>query len=180
MTKARAFQGSLRSAGPAEAVGTDGKSPPKRDPFLYHLARLILGFIFLSACYDKIAHPQAFAEVVSSYQVLPERLIHPVAIALPWVELVLGLSLILNIFLQGATVLSNLLLLSFFLMLLFNLARGLDVNCGCFGAQPGEAAAGVFTVLRDLSFLCVSGYLFYAEFFTDPEAVGRSEKNDLR
>lgn len=176
MTKANAFGMHRRPAGRVGAVGACGKPLPKRDAFLYHLARLILGYIFLSACYEKILHPQVFAEVISNYQVLPERLIHPVAVMLPWVELIVGLSLLLNIFLQGATVLSNLLLLTFFLVLLFNLARGLDVTCGCFSTQPTEKGAGIFTVLRDLSFLCVSGYLFYAQFFTAQQASGQSGK----
>lgn len=145
-----------------------GNNPPKqasmRDNFLYHAARIILGSIFLFACFDKLLHPQAFAEAVYNYQVLPDNLVNITAILLPWVELVLGLSLLANVWLPGAAVLANLLLLAFFATLLFNLARGLDVSCGCFSTAPGEKA-DFGTVLRDLSFLLVSGYLGYAEFF---------------
>jgi len=144
----------------------------KRDNFLYHAARIILGLIFLFACYDKLLHPQAFAEVIYNYQVLPDNLVNITAILLPWVELVLGLSLIFNVWIPGAAVLGNLLLLAFFSALLFNLARGLDVSCGCFTTAPGEKGADYLTVLRDLAFLLVSGYLFYAQFFrAAPSAV---------
>lgn len=146
-------------------AGSKGKLPT-RDHFLYHAARIILGLIFLFACYDKLLHPQAFAEVIYNYQVLPDSLVNITAILLPWVELVLGLSLIVNVSVPGATVLGNLLLLAFFITLLFNLSRGLDVSCGCFSTTPGEKGAGYFTVLRDMSFLLVSGYLFCAEFMT--------------
>ena len=76
------------------------------------------------------------------------------------------LCLIINVCIPGATVLSNLLLLSFFSMLIFNLIRGLDVSCGCFSTTPGERDSDYLTVLRDLSFLVVSGHLFYSTFFT--------------
>jgi uncharacterized membrane protein YphA (DoxX/SURF4 family) len=135
-----------------------------RDHFLHHAARIILGLIFLIACHDKLLHPQAFAEVIYNYQVLPDSLVNITAILLPWVELLLGLSLVINVWIPGATVLGNLLLLAFFSTLLFNLARGLDVSCGCFSTAPGEKGAGYLTVFRDLSFLLVSGYLFYTEF----------------
>lgn len=151
----------------AKKVGGKGtkKEAPKRDNFLYHAARIILGAIFLFACYDKLLHPQAFAEAVYNYQVLPDGLVNITAILLPWVELVLGLSLIINVWIPGAAVLGNLLLLAFFTALLFNLARGLDVSCGCFSTAPDEKGADYITVLRNLSFLLVSGYLGYAEFF---------------
>ena len=143
-----------------------------RDQFLYHTARIILGLIFLFACYDKLLNPRQFAEVVYNYQILPDGLVNVTAILLPWVELVLGLSLIVNVWIPGSAVLGNLLLLAFFSALIFNLARGLDVSCGCFSTAAGEEGADARTVLRDLSFLIVSGYLFYAGFFrTPPGAV---------
>lgn len=137
-----------------------------RDDFLYHATRIILGLIFLLACYDKLLHPQAFAEVIYNYQVLPNSLVNITAILLPWVELVLGLCLIINVWIPGAAVLGNLMLLTFFTTLLFNLARGLDISCGCFSTTSGERGSDYLTVLRDLSFLVVSGYLFYSTFFT--------------
>lgn len=143
-----------------------------RDNFLHYAARIILGLIFLFACYDKLLHPREFAEVIYNYQVLPYGLVNITAILLPWVELVLGLSLIVNVWIPGAALLGNLLLLVFFSALLFNLARGLDVSCGCFSTAPGDERAGYLTVLRDISFLFVSGYLFYAEFFTTNSVPG--------
>ena len=99
---------------------------------------------------------------------LPDSLVNLTAILLPWMELSLGLSLIFNNWIPGVAVLSNLLLLSFISMLIFNLARGLDIGCGCFSSSPGEKTDAYLSVLRDFSFLIVSGYLFYAEFFAAP------------
>lgn len=154
----------------------DQRTLPTRDQFLYHTARVILGFIFLAACYDKILHPQEFATVIYNYQLLPGELVNIAAIVLPWVELLLGLSLVMNLWIPGAAVLGNLFLLLFFSVLLFNMARGLDVSCGCFSTAPGEKGSNYVTVLRDLSFLVVSGYLFYAVFFTAPPKANSKGK----
>ncbi|MCF8049715.1 MAG: DoxX family membrane protein [Desulfobacterales bacterium] len=145
-----------------------------RGQFLYHAARIVLGLIFLFACYDKILHPGEFAEVVYNYQLLPDSLVNVTAILLPWVELALGLSLIFNVWIPGAVLLGNLLLVAFFSALLFNLARGLDVSCGCFSTAPGEEAIDHFTVLRDMSFLLVSGYLFYAALLSGSPAAEKA------
>jgi hypothetical protein len=73
--------------------------------------------------------------------VLPDSLINLTAILLPWVELVLSLSLIINVWISGAAVLGNLLLQSFFSILILNLARGFDVSCGCF--RPPRVKRGL-------------------------------------
>lgn len=145
-----------------------------RSQYFYHAARIILGVIFLFACYDKILHPGEFAELVYNYQLLPDSLVNVTAILLPWVELALGLCLIFNVWVPGAVLLGNLLLVAFFSSLLFNLARGLDISCGCFSTAPGEEAADYLTVLRDMSFLLVSGYLFYAALLSNKTAAEKT------
>ncbi|MBW2054318.1 MAG: DoxX family membrane protein [Deltaproteobacteria bacterium] len=128
-------------------------------------ARLILGGVFVYASFDKILHPAAFAEAVYNYQILPDGLINLTAIVLPCMELVLGIFLIINFWMPGTVVMSNLLLITFIVTLLFNMARGLNINCGCFSTTAVESSMNVLTVLRDTSFLAISGYLLYAIFF---------------
>ena len=129
-------------------------------PRLYTVARLALGVIFLVASLDKIMHPQAFSEMIYNYQLLPDRVINLAALVLPWMELVLGLLLILGRALPGSVVLSNLLLLAFFGALMFNLARGLNIHCGCFSTDPSGDPATWWYVTRDSGFLVLGGYLF--------------------
>ena len=128
-------------------------------------ARFILGGVFVYASFDKILHPAAFAEAVYNYQILPDKLINLTAIVLPCLELVLGIFLIINFWMPGTVVMSNLLLITFIGALLFNMARGLNINCGCFSTTAVESSTNVLTVLRDASFLAISGYLLYAIFF---------------
>lgn len=129
-------------------------------------ARLILGIVFIYASMDKIIHPGAFAEAVYNYQILPDFLINLTAIALPWLELTLGILLILHLWLPGVLLLSNFLLLTFLGSMVFNLARGLDIHCGCFStSQEGTSGAPMaWYILRDGIFLLVAIYLFYRTF----------------
>ncbi len=129
-------------------------------------ARLLLGGIFVYASLDKIAHPAAFAKDVYNYQILPDVLVHLVALALPWMELFLGLCLITGFWLPGAVLSANGLLLVFVGALAFNAARGLDVHCGCFSTgSEGPALATHWVLLRDGLFLAVALVLFYSVFF---------------
>ena len=129
------------------------------------VARLILAGIFIYASLDKIAHPAAFAKDVYNYQILPDALINLTALVLPWLELFLGLCLLAGIWLPGAVLTVNGLMVVFLAALVFNLARGLDINCGCFstGSDAPAMSAGWY-LLRDVGFFAVGIFLFYAVF----------------
>ena len=62
--------------------------------------------------------------------------------------------------LPGAVFLSDLLLLAFFWALMFNLARGLNIHCGCFSTEPSGDPATWWYIIRDTGFLVLGGYLF--------------------
>jgi len=127
-------------------------------------ARLILGFVFIYASIDKILHPGQFAELIHNYQILPDLLINPTAIILPWLELILGVFLLIGIWLPGTVFLTNLLLAVFLGAMVFNLARGLDIHCGCFSTtlEMGDAAAPmVWYVIRDSLFIVPGIFLLW-------------------
>lgn len=145
-------------------------------PSLYSASRLALGVIFLAASLDKIIHPQAFSEMIYNYQLLPHKLINLAALILPWIELVLGLLLILGRALPGSVVLSNLLLLAFFGALMFNLARGLNVHCGCFSTDPSGDPATWWYVARDSGFLVLGGFLFLKTILLQKSPAVRKTK----
>jgi len=133
--------------------------------FLFFCARFFLGGVFVYASYGKILHPDAFSEAVFNYQILPDHLVNLTAIILPWLELMAGLCLIIGWWIPGAVVIVNTLMIIFFSALLFNLARGLDVQCGCFSTDASEEAATRLTLLRDSFFLVVAFFLVYRVFF---------------
>ena len=133
---------------------------------LFVSARLILGVVFLYASIDKILHPAAFADVIIDYRMLPDVLSNLTAVVLPWLEFFLGLALLLGVWLPGAVFLCNLLLVIFIGTLVFNLARGLDVYCGCFDTtiRDGAHAPMAWYVIRDGLFLVPAFYLFLHTF----------------
>jgi len=128
---------------------------------------LFLGGIFVYASYDKILHPVPFAEIVFNYQILPDVLVNLVSLFLPWIELIVGLSLILGIWLPGAVLISIVLLFVFFTTLVFNMLRGLDIDCGCFTVSAGPSSSGnmLWYLFRDGFFLLVALFLFFSTFF---------------
>ena len=135
------------------------------------LLRLFLGVIFVYASFDKILRPAAFAEIIYNYQILPEALISITSIFLPWLEMLLGLLLIFGFWLPGAVLICNSLFLIFFATLIFNSARGLDIDCGCFSVSAGTSSGGhmLWYLLRDVFFLLVGLYLFFLAFFCKRE-----------
>jgi cobalt-zinc-cadmium efflux system protein len=133
---------------------------------LFFWVRLIMGAIFIFASLDKIYHPAAFVQAIYNYQILPGSLINLTALVLPWVELLLGCLLVFGLWLPGAVSLANLLLVTFFGALVFNVARGLDVHCGCFSTSTQGDPATAWYLLRDAVFLLMGGYLFCKVFIT--------------
>ena len=138
----------------------------KQDGPVVLCARLILGAVFIYASIDKIIHPEAFAESVYNYQILPAFLINLTAIVLPWLELILGIFLIIGLFREGSVLVVTGLMVIFVSAMIFNLARGLDIHCGCFSTSAAETgnAPMVWYVFRDGLFLIPAFYLFYRTF----------------
>lgn len=130
-----------------------------KEPVFY--TRVALGVIFVAASFDKILNPKSFAEIIYNYQILPEQAINLTALMLPWIELIAGLMLIFGWWIQGATLLANLLLTTFFAALIYNLARGLDIHCGCFTTTIKGDPVQTWYVIRDAAFLTMGAFLLY-------------------
>ena len=141
--------------------------------------RLFVGLVFVYASFDKILRTSDFAEIIYNYQVLPEILINLVSVILPWLELLLGLLLIFGVWLPGAVLLCNLLFLFFFATLIFNTARGMDIDCGCFSISSATSSGGqmLWYLLRDGLFLLLGLCLFFFTFF---RRKGRGSHSVLR
>jgi uncharacterized membrane protein YphA (DoxX/SURF4 family) len=128
------------------------------------VTRLGLGAVFLFAAYSKLKLPWiSFAATVYAYQLLPDDAVVFVARALPWFELLLGALLILGIQLRWVAAAASVLLLAFFAVLVRSYARGMDIDCGCFG--PGDRLSWK-TLAREGLLLGVSLALTVAAFRT--------------
>jgi uncharacterized membrane protein YphA (DoxX/SURF4 family) len=117
--------------------------------WLILMIRLILGITFIWASIDKIANPGGFALSIYNYRMLPHETINLMAILMPWLELVTGILIIVGVFMRGSALWIGLMLLVFIVALSSALARGLDIDCGCFSVEGGH---GVDTglLVRDI------------------------------
>lgn len=135
----------------------DGESGPPRCHFAALGIRFVLAAIFVYASADKILHPAAFAKMVYNYQILPGGLINATAIVLPWLELFLGILLLLGVWQPGAVLTANAL-------------RGLDVQCGCFSTSAGQSQELMaWNLVRDSLFLVMGAFLFWRTFCAKAE-----------
>lgn len=109
--------------------------------------RLLLGAVFIYAAYTKLRQPWLlFALSIDSYQLLPQWAVLTVARTLPWLELLLGLLLVSGFGLRYAALLTSAQLVIFLGVMVRAYAKGLGIDCGCFGA--GEALT-IKTLIRD-------------------------------
>jgi uncharacterized membrane protein YphA (DoxX/SURF4 family) len=137
--------------------------------YLLLASRFVLGFVFIYASIDKISHPGAFADIIANYRILPGFVTNIVAIVLPWVELICGLSLVVGLFLRTAAVLVTALLTLFLASLLTSVIRGLDISCGCFTVTTDAAKVGPMRLAEDILMILMS--LHIAVFGTGFAAV---------
>lgn len=124
--------------------------------------RVILGGVLVVAGALKVSDPAASVRAVRAYQALPEVLVPMVGQALPLLEIAIGGLLLVGYAVRFAAAISGILLLVFIIGIAQAAARGLTIDCGCFGGG-GEVAADqtqyTSEILRDLGLLLAACYL---------------------
>jgi uncharacterized membrane protein YphA (DoxX/SURF4 family) len=132
----------------------------QRVDYLNWFLRLVVGGAFLVAGVLKIAAPEKFALDVTNYRLLPHELVNLVAILVPWVEVVAGLLVVTGFWLRAAALVINSMTVMFFVVITSALARGLNIECGCFGTVGGKHV-GLTNLAIDLTLFCLSGLLVW-------------------
>jgi len=102
--------------------------------------------------------PEDFAKIIYGYNLFPEVLINLIAIILPFVELISGLSLLLGIYPRSAAFIINGLLLAFIFILMINIIRGHEFDCGCFSAE--KTGSPEMMVIRDVIYFIMGVQVF--------------------
>ena len=120
----------------------------------YHVCRLLLGGAFAWAGAIKALDVTAFAGQIAAYQLLPYAWNYALAAMLPYVELLAGVLLLVNFRVRAAALLTALLNGVFIVVLLSVVARGLDIDCGCFGPDAGTTP--LQAIGRDLVLLALA------------------------
>ena len=120
------------------------------------LMRMTLAITFLTSGLPKLRQPYAFASAVTAYRLLPKPWIRPVATILPWLELCLGLLLLLGWGTKITAGISAGLLFLFLCAMGINIARGgKDLDCGCTGKRHAQKI-GWKTILRNAGLILFS------------------------
>lgn len=158
-------------------------------PLILRSLQFLLGAVFAYAGASKIGEPLRFADSIASFQILPMLFINPLALTLPPLEILTGLMLLATVRREACGVrrvsaLSAMVMSAVFTLALGSaLARGIQVDCGCFTLSPPSPrwlipqqgdltamGAGKPSILktwlalgRDLLFLAVAAAIYRME-----------------
>ena len=125
-------------------------------------ARLLTGGVWIVAGAIKLPDPVASARAVRAYDVLPEAVVPTVSHLLPAVEVVIGACLVAGLLTRFSGVVSAFLFVVFVLGIASAWARGLQIDCGCFGGggeKQGASAEYPWEIARDVGLLLASLWL---------------------
>jgi uncharacterized membrane protein YphA (DoxX/SURF4 family) len=131
-----------------------------KSPHLLLAFRVFLGLIFVIAGILKARDSQSFADSIATFQVLPKELINMLAMALPPLEIIVGLMLLVGWQARAAAFSIALLLAVFNLAFIEALLRGLNIDCGCFGAEVPSTWKSLGALGRDLLLLAITCWVY--------------------
>jgi uncharacterized membrane protein YphA (DoxX/SURF4 family) len=124
------------------------------------LCQLLIGLVFLLAALTKIGDAADFARQIHHYRLLPFGLENLAAITLPWIELVTALVILFGVDPRAGSAASAGLMALFVVAVGLAVARGLDIECGCFGtADAGHVGMAKLLENTGLLALAVVGAL---------------------
>lgn len=123
--------------------------------------RVLIGGIFVYAGITKVINPQAFADSIATFQMLPPQLINIVALGLPPFEILIGLMLVTGWNVRAASLAVIGLSVVFGVALGQALVRGLAVDCGCFGSGEPSTLKTWASFGRALLLLVISFWIFW-------------------
>lgn len=122
--------------------------------YLLFLLRTLLAFVFIYASVIKITNPSDFSQAIANYKLLPNNLVNILAIILPWIEVSAALLLLFGVSVKENSAIISGMLVVFIIAIVISLARGLNINCGCFGTVEGNEI-GLTKLLQNIGLLIV-------------------------
>jgi uncharacterized membrane protein YphA (DoxX/SURF4 family) len=127
-------------------------------------ARLVVGGVWIVAGALKLADPYESVRAVRAYDLLPESVVPTIGHLLPVLEVVVGACLVLGLLTRGAAAVSALLFVAFIIGIASVWARGIEIECGCFGgggAKAGASSSYPWEMARDSGLLVLSLFLVW-------------------
>jgi uncharacterized membrane protein YphA (DoxX/SURF4 family) len=138
-----------------------------RSEWLAIRSQVALGIIFAAAAWPKLVDPPTFAKNIWAYAMLPDWLINLKALALPGIELLVGLALLTGIQRRAGAWLALLMLVMFTAAIAFNIVVENPLNCSCFELNPKPKTCATllremkWEVVRDLGMLLLAVHVVW-------------------
>jgi uncharacterized membrane protein YphA (DoxX/SURF4 family) len=104
------------------------------------IIRVLLGGLLLAAGILKVGHPTELASTIAGFRLLPAEIVGPLALALPYVELLLGAYLVAGLFTRAVAVIAAVQFVCYAAAIGSAVARHISANCGCFGPNDSAVA----------------------------------------
>ncbi len=132
-------------------------------PWIGTAARLLLAGVLIASGWPKVTDLAASGRAVNAYRLMPYQLAQVIGAGLPFVELMLALLLLAGLAVRVAGTVTALLMLVYIGGISSVWARGLSIDCGCFGGG-GNLAAGqhptyLLDIIRDIALFLVALFL---------------------
>lgn len=128
------------------------------------VARLVTGGVWIAAGVLKLPYPDESVRAVRAYDLLPEAIVPTVGHLLPVFEVVVGVALVLGVLIRVVAAASAVLFLLFIIGISSAWARGMQIDCGCFGGGGTKAGASSeypWEIARDTGLLVLSALLVW-------------------
>lgn len=129
------------------------------------VCRFGVGGLLGYAAFHKLQDPQQFAFAIKAYKILPEHLIHVSAFAIPWLEALVAVALVMGLWARASAILSTTLLLSFVFAIASAMIRAdVDVSeCSCFGEAVVICSKepGWCHIIQNIVLLALSGMIVF-------------------
>lgn len=154
-------------------------------PWIGLISRLILGGVLFAAGYLKAIAPDKSQMAVRSYELLPISIANLLGLILPFLEIAIGALLVLGALTKSMAALGGFTMIIFIIAISQAWARGLNIDCGCFGGggavAPGETKY-LQEILRDTGLALLAGYLIrypVTKFAVDKKPAESTSQKDV-
>jgi putative oxidoreductase len=133
--------------------------------------RIAVGAAFVYAGAIKLGDPLQFADNIASFRILPDSFINPLALSLPMFEVLSGGLLAAGWFRRPAALAIVIVSVVFLAAIASALARGLTIDCGCFGSGVPSRERMWLDLGRDM-ILLVGALVTYLRVRESPAWLG--------
>lgn len=128
--------------------------------------RIILSLVWILGSITKINNIDNYIQSVLNYKIVSYSIAYPIGHIIPILELLLGTSFILGIYMNITGIISSILLLLFTIAIISLWYRGIYINCGCFSVSNTKYNNAYdskypLDIARDVGLIIISLYVAF-------------------